>query len=70
MVHALGQVLSLLLYLWHLLYLDFLWISPDLLLLHCYLYFLLRSCMMQLHEYASGALDAMACDDHDVMQGK
>jgi hypothetical protein len=40
MVHALGQVLSLLLYLWHLLCL-FLWVSPGLLLLYRYLHFLL-----------------------------
>jgi hypothetical protein len=32
MVHALGQILSLLLDLWHLLCLDFLWVSPGLLL--------------------------------------
>jgi hypothetical protein len=50
MVHTLGQFLSLLLYLWHLLYLDFLWVGPGLLLLYCYLYFLLRSCMMQLYK--------------------
>jgi hypothetical protein len=31
MVHALGQVLSLLLYLWHLLCLDFLWVGLGLL---------------------------------------
>jgi hypothetical protein len=36
MIHALGQVLSLLLYLKHLLCLDFLWIGPGLLLLHFY----------------------------------
>jgi hypothetical protein len=32
MVHVLGQVLFLLLYLWHLLCLDFLWVGPGLLL--------------------------------------
>jgi hypothetical protein len=41
MVHALGQVLSLLLFLWHLLCLDFLWVSPGLLLWYRYLHFLL-----------------------------
>jgi hypothetical protein len=41
MVHALGQVLSMLLYLfylWYLLCLDFLWVGPDLLLLYRYLH--------------------------------
>jgi hypothetical protein len=32
MVHVFGQVLSLLLYLWHLLCLDVLWVGPGLLL--------------------------------------
>jgi hypothetical protein len=41
MVHALRQVLFLLLFLWHLLCLDFLWVSLDLLLLHYYWHFLL-----------------------------
>jgi hypothetical protein len=50
MIHALGQVLSLLLYLWHLLYLDFLWVGLGLLLLYYYLHFLWRSCMMQLYK--------------------
>jgi hypothetical protein len=50
MVHALGQVLSLLFFLWHLLCLDFLWTVSGLLLLHCYRHFLMRSCMMQLHK--------------------
>jgi hypothetical protein len=38
MVHALGQVLSLLLYFWHLLCLDFLWVGPGLLLLYAIMY--------------------------------
>jgi hypothetical protein len=41
MIHALGQVLSLLLFFWHLLCLEFLWVDPDLLFLHCYWHFLL-----------------------------
>jgi hypothetical protein len=41
MIHALGQILSLLLDLRHLLCLDFLWVGPDLLLLYRYLQFLL-----------------------------
>jgi hypothetical protein len=32
MIHALAQVLSLLLFLWHLLCLDFIWVGPVLLL--------------------------------------
>jgi hypothetical protein len=68
MVHALGQVLSLLLYLWHLLCLVFLWVGPGLLLLYCYLHFLLRSCMMRLYKYVIGASGEMAHDDRDCMQ--
>jgi hypothetical protein len=41
MIHALRQVLSLLLFLQHLLCLDFLWIGPGLLLLNYYLQLLL-----------------------------
>jgi hypothetical protein len=41
MNHALGQVLSLILYLWHLLCLDFWWVGSGLFLLHCYWHFLL-----------------------------
>jgi hypothetical protein len=41
MIYALEQVLSLLLFLWHLLCIDFLWVGPGLFLLHCYWHFLL-----------------------------
>jgi hypothetical protein len=41
MIHALGQVLFLLLYLWHLMCLDFLRVSLGLLLMYRCLHFLL-----------------------------
>jgi hypothetical protein len=50
MVHALGEILSLLLGLGRLLCLDFLWFGPGLLLLYRYLHFLLRSYMMYLYK--------------------
>jgi hypothetical protein len=50
MFYALGQILSLLLDLRHLLCLDFLGVGPGLLLLYRYLYFLLRSYMMHLYK--------------------
>jgi hypothetical protein len=46
MVYALGQILSLLLGLGHLLFLDF----PGLLLLYRHWHFLLQSCMMHLYK--------------------
>jgi hypothetical protein len=48
MVLALGQIISLLLSLRHLLCLDLLLVDPRLLLWHCYWKLLLRSCMMHM----------------------
>jgi hypothetical protein len=50
-INTLGQILSLLLGLGHLLCLDFLWVGSSLFLLNRYLHFFLPSCHMMIIYY-------------------
>jgi hypothetical protein len=68
MIHALGQILSLLLGLGHLLCLDFLRVGPDLFLLYRYLNFLLRSSMMYILVIMRMQVTANNHDAYGLMQ--